>query len=337
MSRRRRAEDSSLELLLDTITNTFGGILFIAILVALLLQTTGREEQAAGAATPPPMSAAEVAALEVRLEDLRDRVMRLQKAVGPVELPDGPHAAIARRVADLLARVALAVDERAHATLATADLQRQMAVARNAAERMAAEAARREREQAAELAAEEQKVAERATAAGSRHDAARRDKAEAEAEAAELTRRLVELEEAAQPAVIEQTAGLPALRPTTKQQVSIYVRFGRVFMTHVWRNGERLGPNPAQFVVLPGDPPVAQPKPTTGAPIERRTIREEVRGLLAAFPPDRWVVAVIVFDDSFAEFQWIKKAIVDMGYQYVPFPVSPGEGVYDSGGSAVAQ
>ena len=39
MSNRRRAGDSSLELLLDTITNTFGGILFLAILVSLLLRT----------------------------------------------------------------------------------------------------------------------------------------------------------------------------------------------------------------------------------------------------------------------------------------------------------
>lgn len=337
MSRRRRADDSSLELLLDTITNTFGGILFIAILVALLLQTSGREERADEAASPPPMTAAEIAALEVRLEDLQDRVKRLQKTIGPAEPLADPNAAIARRVAELLGRLTHEVDQRAQANLATADLQRQTSAARNAAGRAAAETVRRERQQAAELAAEEKAVAERATAAGSRQDSARRDKAEAEAEAAKLTRRLVELDEAAQPAVIEQTAGLPALKPTMKRQISIYVRFGRVFMTHVWRNGQRLGPNPDQFVILPGDPPVAQPKPSTGAPIERRTVAATVRGLLAAFPPDEWTVAVIVFDDSFSEFQWVKKAIVDAGYQYLPIPLAAGQGVYDSGGSAVAQ
>lgn len=340
MSRRRRAEDSSLELLLDTITNTFGGILFIAILIALLLQTSGREEQEAAAERPPPITAAERAALEVRLEDLRDRVTRLQKIVGPLDTSDDPNdpgAAVARRVATLLSQLADAVEQRAQSTMETADLQRQTAAARETAERAAAETERRERAQAAELTAEEQVVADRATAAGSRHDAAQRDKAQAEANAADLARRLVELEEAAQPAVIEQTAGLPALKPTTKQQVSIYVRFGRVFMTHIWRNGERLGPNPAQFVILPGDPPVAQPKPSTGTPIERGTVAATVRGLLADFPPAEWTVAIIVFDDSFSEFQWVKKAIVESGYQYLPIPLAPGEGVYDSGGSAVAQ
>jgi hypothetical protein len=108
-------------------------------------------------------------------------------------------------------------------------------------------------------------------------------------------------------------------------------------MTHRWRNGERLGPNPDQFVILPGDPPVAQPKPATGMPIDRRTIAATVRRLLSAFPPNEWSVAIIVFDDSFTEFQWVKKAIVEAGYQYLPVPLTPGEGVYDSGGSAVAQ
>jgi hypothetical protein len=337
VSRRRRTGDSSLELLLDTITNTFGGILFIAILVALLLQTTGRDEEAAAAAAPPPLTEAEVAAMEVRLEDLRDRVTRLQKAVGPLPNPDDPNAAVARRVAELASRLAQAVEDRSKAALETADLQRQATAARDQTNRTAAETERREREQAASAATEEKQAADRAAAAGSRHDAARRDKSEAEAEAADLARRLVELEELAQPSVIEQTAGLPSLKPTAKDQVSIYVRFGRVFMTHVWRGGTRLGPNPEQFVVLPGDPPVAQPKPATGTPIERQTIAATMRRLLAAFPPDRWTVAVIVFDDSFAEFQWVKKAIVDAGYQYLPIPLAPGEGVYDSGGSAVAQ
>lgn len=335
--RRQRPQDSSLELLLDTITNTFGGILFIAILVALLLQTSAPEDHPAGAAGQEPMSPAEIAALEVRIEDLQDRVTRLQEAVGPLDSHDGPMAAAARRVAELLARLARTVEEQAQATLATADLQRQAMAARDTANRVAANASRRERDQAAELAARQRSVAEQAAAAGDRHAAARRSAAAADAEAADLARRVVELDDAAQPAVIEQTAGLPTLRPTTKRQVSLYVRFGRIFMTHRWRNGERLGPNPDQFVILPGNPPVAQPKPATGTPVDRRTITATVRGLLSAFPPSDWSVAVIVFDDSFTEFQWVKKAIVEAGYQYLPIPLSPGEGVYDSGGSAVAQ
>ena len=42
MSRRSAAKQDSLELLLDTICNTFGGVLFIAILVVQKVNTVGR-------------------------------------------------------------------------------------------------------------------------------------------------------------------------------------------------------------------------------------------------------------------------------------------------------
>lgn len=78
MSRRRgRPADSSLELLLDTITNTFGGILFLAILVSLLLQSTGAHESQESRTRGNPLTPAEAADFEVRLEDLHDQVDRL--------------------------------------------------------------------------------------------------------------------------------------------------------------------------------------------------------------------------------------------------------------------
>ena len=42
MSRRRKNDTGSLDLLLDTICNTFGGILLIALLVIVLLNTTSK-------------------------------------------------------------------------------------------------------------------------------------------------------------------------------------------------------------------------------------------------------------------------------------------------------
>ena len=45
MSRRKRTADSSLELLLDTICNTFGGVLFRAILICVLLRMASPLEQ----------------------------------------------------------------------------------------------------------------------------------------------------------------------------------------------------------------------------------------------------------------------------------------------------
>jgi hypothetical protein len=336
-SRRRRPPDSSLELLLDTITNTFGGILFLAILVSLLLQTSGSGDPRAAATRGAPLSAAEAADIEIRLEDLQDQARRLRKARSEhrVEGPDA--AAVMQRVDDLTERLTRVLEEQSRAALATADLQRKATEADSEARRTAEESDRLREEHATAAAARRKDARDRAAKSDARHESARRDQQAAQAEAARLSQLEITLEDAAEPSVIEQTAGLPKLEPTFKRQVAIYVRFGRMFMMHVWHNGERLGPNPGQFIVVPGDPPVAYPKPATGLPIEKQTIQAEVAALRREFPPAAWAVAIIVFDDSFSEFQWLKKAIVENGFEYNPIPLKDGEYVYDSGGTAVAQ
>lgn len=77
MRRRRRAADSSLELLLDTICNTFGGVLFLAILVAMLLQLRGT----AGALTAPsPISHRHLQERRARTEELKSELESLHAA-----------------------------------------------------------------------------------------------------------------------------------------------------------------------------------------------------------------------------------------------------------------
>lgn len=41
---RRKSEDSSLELLLDTMCNTFGGVMFIAILLSVMVSIRGHQQ-----------------------------------------------------------------------------------------------------------------------------------------------------------------------------------------------------------------------------------------------------------------------------------------------------
>ena len=75
MSRRRRQRtetNSSLDLLLDTICNTFGGIIFLAILVAVLLQFSG----AAPFETPATTSDESVRALETEIAALERSIAR---------------------------------------------------------------------------------------------------------------------------------------------------------------------------------------------------------------------------------------------------------------------
>jgi TolA-binding protein len=63
--RRRQEEDSSLELLLDTMCNTFGGVMFIAISLAVMLSM-----RSAVNAVPADTSA-EIRAVQQRIAELQ--------------------------------------------------------------------------------------------------------------------------------------------------------------------------------------------------------------------------------------------------------------------------
>ncbi len=77
MARRRSlmSDTSSLELLLDTICNTFGGIVFVSLLVVILVNMSSRET----ADTPPePVTQAEMLKKQTELESLRQDLKELQ-------------------------------------------------------------------------------------------------------------------------------------------------------------------------------------------------------------------------------------------------------------------
>jgi hypothetical protein len=316
MSRRRRNGDSSLELLLDTITNTFGGVLFLAILVSLLLRTA-----APPSATPnnsaEAMSPSEQGAYEVRLEDLQDQVARLQRRSpsNPTPPPTARPDTSREEAERLFAQLAVVLEEHVKVGLQTVEHQRDRLTA----------------------IAEVTRLVDRRTSAAERLSTAQQSIKAANSESERLARLSLALECNGEPTTIEQTVGMPTLHKSEKLQVGILVRFSRLYMMHRWRDGVRLGPNAEDFVVTPGTPPIARPKPNAGIAVTTDTIKTDLRNLLRPFPPERWVVAIIVFHDSFAEFQSVKQAIVEAGYEYNPLPVGPGGSVVDTGGEGRAQ
>lgn len=313
--RSRRQDDGSLELLLDTITNTFGGVLFLAILVALLLRTTSPQNGRV-AETGEPLTAVEVARLEGRIKVLEATIEATRRRValsGPASATADPVPLV--ELADLVARLQSALSERAESLTQTAFLQQEAEVARTRLDKIEAEFA---------------SAAEDLASAEARCDAARE-------EAAELSRAALQLDRPPGAAVIEQTVGLPRIHSTTKTEVALYVRFGRLFMMHRWERGQRSGPNTDQFVVVSGSLQVARPKPTSGYPIEVAAIDKQVVSLLGQFSPQRHYMTCVVFEDSFDVFQVLKAALVRQGFEYRLIPRRPGEPVYDHGGSGEAQ
>ncbi len=316
MRQRFQGDDSSLELLLDTITNTFGGVLFLAILIALMLRTTAPAVTYVGDGVTAPMSSEERASLEMQVAAARDELATAQEEL-QVVCSNGQRAESSavdesRILADAIART---VNDREKAVTETAGYQDRTARAEDEARHAAESLARiRERLRDAENARDE--AADVATA---------------------LARSRLELQAAEQRPTIDVVAGFPTIRATEKQQVGLYLRFGRLYMMHVWRDGVRLGPNPDQFFVASGSPPVAVPRPGAGVVVSNATIRESVRRMLADFPPRNWVVAVVLFGDSHEHFQLLRQALVESGYEYNPIPVRPGGSVSDTGGTSLAQ
>jgi hypothetical protein len=319
--RRRRGDDSSLELLLDTITNTFGGILFIAILLSLMLRSTSRAVRET-AVRSEPITAVEQAELESRVVDLQQDAETLRRRLAAAPQPGDSEAddSVLGKLSAAAAAVEQAVAKQAEAVQNTLECQREAATAE---------------EQYEMLEQDRKSVTERLAEAQNRLAAAH-------AEAAKLSEAALAIDRPPGATEIEQTVGLPSLRPSIKSEVGLYVRFDKIFMMHSWKNGERLGPNTEQFVIvtLPAGEGVrqaARPKPAAGMPVIAATIGADLGRLLQSFPPDRFVVSMVIFEDSFDVFQLIKAAIVQNGFEYRPIPLKTGESVVDSGGQGEAQ
>jgi hypothetical protein len=311
MARSHESVDGGLELLLDTITNTFGSVLFITMLVAVLLRMTGRTS-----ADREPVSKTEQARAEAQVAELSDEIDRLKATLDTLPTADPVMARLASDTAAAAQEIARVLTE--DTTVSGEIVRSQERVAE--LERQAMKTAE-ELERVEELAAEQSK---------------RRTQAEEMAVA--LAQLAVDLDRPVDPKKIVQVAQLPELTEQTKKQFAILIKYGRIYAWHVFdEDGNRRGPNPDHFMITPrpdGNLSV-KARPDAGYIADGATIKQSLGRLLARFPPADWVVCTLVAEDSFAQFQTVKAALVDLGYQYEPTAVRAGEGVWDSGGVSV--
>jgi len=323
MMKRRRPSADSLDLLLDTVTNTFGSILFLTMLIALLLRTTGKTESPNVDGSPPgggdPLSHLEQARHAAHVDELASEIEILTRSLGEIPPSDPKLAQLQATVVEAVNEVGRLLQQDAALTVAIADDQRWIADSITASKQVEAD-----------LAA----IREQATV-----EAERRKRAESEA--ADLAHFAVELDRPTQPSGVIQT-NVPVLDQVApdKRQVGLYLRYGRIYLMHQWGpDGERRGPNPGHFVITPrsGDSQTARARPDAGLPADGPLLREELGSLLKPFPADAWVVGFAVHQDSFDHFQAVKRALVALGYQYEPLPTGPNHGIQDSGGNARAQ
>jgi len=298
MSRRKRGGESSLELLLDTICNTFGGILFVAILIVVMLRLTSKTK--ADSETPLPTEVEQLE-LERQYEELKGTLDALSKAMAAAS------------------EMNQVVDPNTSQLLAEYRTRQQI-----------------RHELMAERLETLESVAEltQATDKGNRdYQENTEKKQDLERQQEDLQS---ELKEAV--AKRTQKVDYSQLRPSDKQEVGIVLRYGRLYVWHRYgRGGTREGLNTDEFVVLEDtDGQVrSTPNPAAGTAIdETDQSAREVTARLSAFDPSYKVFAVIIWPDSFDQFRQVKEAMLQLGFNYRLMPMELGEKVYDRGGQS---
>lgn len=300
MARRRSSQPDSLELLLDTICNMFGGVLFLAILIAVLIRTTEQTKQESDRPPVEVVSASELHDLERELTELLQE--RDAKAAAMQKQRELMRQFVDPKAAEILKSIAELESEQ------------------NRLETDSAKAART-------LAEQREKVESLAAALVS---------LDKNLTAAELE--LVSTQKALQDEIDSRTrtASLPNLRASTKQEVGLILRFGRLYSWHTYdRLGLRQGVNLEDMAVVSEEDVVVEvaPMPFAGAPVTNPGDKTAaVWQKLKPFDPHRHYIAVIVYDDSFAEFANLKQMLIERGFEYRLMPTVPGETIFDHGG-----
>ncbi|MDZ4819491.1 MAG: hypothetical protein SGJ20_11010 [Planctomycetota bacterium] len=314
MSRRRGMQNSSLELLLDTICNTFGGVLFLAILVCVLLQMSSPRASPL-AEKPAPVS--DMAELHSRLQGLLAEIATLETAVTQQQAFSQQFA----KSTPNAAATAQQLQQSQHDTLIRQRLEMVAETQQRQIHALEIEKELKELEEKQATAKEglKERKTELATAS------------EAGAALATAAEKLLD----AIAAATARTAPLPRQRTTFKTEVGLVIRYNRLYLWHKYDgNNTREGLNTDEFVVVEdrGDAAITLPKPYAGVPIDPKEI-PAMTARLRQFDRGDHYFAVVIWPDSYETFQTLKNTLVGLGFEYRLMPMTEGEPIADRGGS----
>ncbi len=294
MGQRRHNTQNSMELLLDTICNTFGGLLFIAMLVAVMVQATSDRSQTQDNERVTSEDLYRLAReQEITLSELESvRLAAAQQDTIMTQFATPDNLDVLR---ELLRLRGLAVEKTSQRLKLLGNITR--AEASTAA------------------IGEELVQLDKDLADASKEVIAARDSL-----AAEVAARKIE-------------GTLPRLHDTRKHPVPVVIRYGRMYVWHRYsRSGARLGLNTDDFVAIEQERRylVTTPKPYAGTPV---TDAARLRRRLSEFDAARNYLDVIVWQDSFDSFQEFKNTLIDLGFEYGLEPACPGDSWIDRGGT----
>lgn len=303
MSRRRKAAgEDSLDLLLDTVCNTFGSLIFLALLVSVLLSRTSRKPAPEQAGTRPAVSQADITQLRGKLGQAESTAREAQNLLEDYRtvvsrVSSEEILALLNERSELQRRA----DERETA-LAQLLMQTVETQAATAGERAAAVKARQEAARAANAL----------TQAQARLEAARRER----------TRRTQALAESDAHAGVtaQATSAAPRERRTSKQEFGLLLRYGRMYLMHIHSGGARALNSEDFLIVTGGSSNEARARPAAGTQLAGADASAAIAARLRPYAKNTWYPCVIVHPDSFEEFQVLKRWLVSNGYEYRLMP-----------------
>lgn len=286
MSRRAATSGDSLDLLLDTICNAFGGIVFIAMLVAILANQISRD---AAPTAPSAESSRTLRGIRSELTQSETRLTKLRQAVRQKE-------DLERRFADSESLGLLdslrSLDDNSDALLKERS-QKLTNVAESQAELV--ETARELERLAQQLAEAKQRLLQ--------------EKQKLENEASLRSR----------------TSEVPQQRATQKSAIPFFLRDGRLSAFAHRNDDGQIVQNEAESRIVEEAPGKRFIEIVPGAGLAIATDGSnvaEIAARLADFDRTQHFLSIFVYKDSFVHFESVKNEMIRGGFEYhlVPFP-----------------
>tara|TARA_R110002095_G_scaffold114656_1_gene100061 strand:+ start:8235 stop:9149 length:915 start_codon:yes stop_codon:yes gene_type:complete len=293
MSRARRDNNgSSLELLLDTICNTFGGVLFISILVVILINISS---DSARSRPPDEIAQTELMEMQLELEKSQDRIQKLQHVIEQQQ-------SIEKQFVDPDTKNLVHIWMQLNAKLTNLAESKEQTLSNISEDQVVINKVAVESKQSADMLAS---VKEEYSSLQSK----------------------LRLEVEAR----SHSARLPKLRKTDKNEMVFFLH-KQYFSSYARKMGEgKYVPNTNEVVEktdLQGD--YIEPVTSAGIKIssDGNSVKEALEKRLSDFKPNQHYIAVFVSPDSFEQFTVLKDLMVKKGFEYRLEPHTADQKVY---------
>lgn len=284
MTRRKRGteDNDALDLLLDTVSNVFGGVMFLTLLAALLVISRGATN-----AEPPPEPTPEIPEdvpilddriVQMELEQTRSAVATQQRILK--NLPSQPGDL--EKIEQLASLQETLSDSRA-------ELQRKRE------ELLKTQNAKAEQEeQQAEQASKQRELAE------------------------QVAQKREELKQSEK--VGKRTIAFRPLEASSRGEAILVLRYGRIYVFQ--NSPQSRSYNEADFFKSGsvGSGISITPKPHRGIPATQEGAQQIASRLRRSFPAHQYHVTIAVWNDSFGQFNMLSDALKAAGYRYRTIP-----------------